>query len=117
MGTNSYIDITGYDNLGLKLGVFQPLDGAGQLVCHLISEPSVFPSEGCLTNYLGVAALVREVAGMDEDVALGELDGRVMGIRDADDASPPQLGRCHLGCGVRGRAGARDNTVLSTHHL
>lgn len=39
-------------------------------------------------THLTVAALICEVTGMDEDIAGWELDGRLVRIRDADDARP-----------------------------
>lgn len=42
---------------------------------------------------LGIAALVREVARMDEDVALGQLDGGIVRVCEADDSGPSERRR------------------------
>ena len=45
-GTGEAGDDTGYDNLGLKLGVFQPLDGTRQLMG--VSDGSLLETRGAL---------------------------------------------------------------------
>lgn len=36
--------------------------------------------------YLGVAPLICEITGVDENIAVGELDGGVVRVGDAEDA-------------------------------
>lgn len=50
---------------------------------------------------LGKAALVGQVASMDEDVALGQFYGTVVGVGDADDSRPAH--GCRHADGKEGR--------------
>lgn len=57
--------VPGHDDLALEVGLLEPV--------HLFRE-------------LGEAPLVRQVAAVDEHVALGQLHGAVVCVRDADEA-------------------------------
>lgn len=47
-------------------------------------------------RYFRVTALVREITGMDEDVSVGELDGGIVRVRDADDAGAAEVVGRHV---------------------
>lgn len=39
-----------------------------------------------------MGALVGDISSMDENIAIGELDGAIVRVRDAHNARPPKLG-------------------------
>jgi hypothetical protein len=57
--------------------------------CMIISRRRADDVLRCV--HLGVAPLVRDVSGMDEDVSLRELNSGVVRVGDADDSRPPKI--------------------------
>ncbi len=76
------------DDLCFKVGLFEPLDSLFELFIGVSQQRLTLRMASA--RYLGVAPLVGEVARVDQDIALGQLDSCVVGVADAHDAGSPR---------------------------